>query len=248
VRLVSYSLRIAMVSGMALGGIALGNVMSTAGATTTLMTCSLKDSVASLNPPLVSGTAKYFKAAAKEDAVTPGSGTDVCTVDAGIRTDNTATDNAGKDNPFDNQSFGQSPLHVIKQASSSAGVQSCSSQDANFNNQLYPHTYPVNGKETLQYNEVNPTTLAHLSTQFYFRLKAPDPVNSPTLVNLHGIVIKGVGIGGDADTSFNYSPQSGDTKSQNLLDCVAATGTTASNAALFKLHITPASSLTVTLP
>jgi hypothetical protein len=211
----------------------------------------LQDQVASLNPPLVSGAAKYFKAVGKIDATNPGSGTNSCLVDGGIRTDQPATDGMSgtnvKDNPFDNQANGNASLTVAKVVTSAAGVESCSSQDTNWTTvNVYPKAYTPNGKEVIKYNELD-AKLHPLQTQVFLRFGATDPAN-PTLVTLTGLAIKGVGIGGDLNQSFTFGPEPGDTKSIDFLDCVAATGNTVGDTQLKKLHIAPTGNMSLTLP
>jgi hypothetical protein len=227
-------------------------------ATQTLVNCGTSTRIfASLNPTLGSGDARYVKTSVKrndgavnhlsltgaEDFGPSTSDATSCSVDAGIRTTNTATNSAsGKDNPFDNQTNGQSTLSmgaltsIGKISGTSAGSASCNRSDVTLNGD-YPVAYPLQGKIIYKYTQFD-ALAKQIQNQFYVRLGADAADPDITHITLDGIVIKGPGVGGDVSATFAFGASYAPTKNLNLLDCTATTA--AQNASLASLIISPA--------
>jgi hypothetical protein len=225
----------------------------------TLMSCTGTVVAASLNPALGSGDAKYAKAGLKrlgaveaasgkynlsltgaEDLGAPPADNTVCTVDAGIRTNNPSSDST-KPNPFDDQTVGQSLLtmagggFVAKIAGKAAGSASCNRTDTNLNT-AYPQAYPLQGKMIYKYNQAD-AAAKQMQNQFYVRLGA-DPLDPDiTHITLDGIVIKGPAAGGQVDATFAFGAAFSPKKNLNLLDCTAGVGAAVGNASLGLLII-----------
>jgi hypothetical protein len=226
----------------------------------TIMSCSGTIVVASLNPALGSGDAKYTKAGLKrlgpteaasgkynlsltgqEDLGAPPSDTTSCAVDSGITTDVPATDST-KPNPFDNQTNGASTLDMTspsiytpKIAGKAAGSASCNRDDTTLVT-AYPQGYPLQGKMIYKYAQLNEKG-KQIQNQFYIRL-GTDPLDADiTHITLEGIVIKGPGASGQVDGTFAFGAAYSPKKNLNLLDCTATTGNALGNASLGLLII-----------
>jgi len=223
------------VAGAFVGGAALAFVPQSAGAAQTLMACAGTTGLANANPVLGSGNAKYTKVA------TVGT-TGTCLVDAGIRTNNTGTDST-KPNPYDDQTNGQSVLTVQKQATVTDGSASCNRIDPGLLT-TYPQSYPLQGKSVWKFNELD-ALAKNLQTQMFLRLGV-DPLDAdPTHITGKGIVIKGVGVGGDVSVKLAFG-LTASPKNLNPLDCVA--NPAVGNAALAQLNITEVTGWTISLP
>ena len=224
------------IAGSLLAGIA----AAPAGAVVnTVLTCSGMTQTAKLNPALGSGDAKYTKASAK--GINGG-----CIVDAGIRTNNPSSDST-KLNPFDDQTNGQAGLSVLSNKASLAGSASCNTADPGVDND-YPQAYPLNGKQTIKFNELN-ALFKNIQLQAYVYITS-DEFN-PTLITALGVVTKGPGVGGNLTEPFTFGPAVGDVKSVHFLDCLDATagpgGTEDGYANIVAVDVTQASDLTVTV-
>jgi hypothetical protein len=227
------------------------------GAAQNLLTCTGTSIFASLNPTLGSSDAKYVKVATKrtttanhvsltgaEDFGPAVPDATSCAVDAGIRTNNTATNSAsGKDNPFDNQTNGQATMSMTigplvasaKIVGTAAGSASCNRDDVSLNTD-YPVAYPLQGKLIFKYGQQD-AAAKQIQNQLYVRL-GTDPADTDiTHITVRGIAIKGPGVGGDVTSTFGFGAAYS-TKNLNLLDCTATTA--AGNASLAALIITPA--------
>lgn len=205
--------------------------VGTAVADQVILSCSASAQTATLNPPIGSAGAKYYKSASK----TGGGAT--CLVDSGIRTDVAATNSAsGKDNPFDNQTNGQGTLTVLSSVSSTAGTITCNTVDPS-HNLTYPTIYPGQGKLTTKFVE---TDLAgrNLQLQAYIRfgIDAADPDQYDVVVQ--GLVTKGVGVGGSVHAVISIFPDLASPKNLNLPDCVA--NPAVGNASIAVMNVTPA--------
>jgi len=245
-------------------------------ADTTLVTCNNTRIVALLNPTLGSSDAKYVKASVKrndaansakyhlsltgaEDLGPSAQDATTCTVDAGIKTNNPATNSAGgKDNPFDNQTNGQnltmtgSTPFLPGISGTSAGSNTCNRSDTTLDRD-YPAAYPLQGKLIFKYNQAD-AAAKQIQHQLYTRLGADDTDPDVTHITVRGIVIKGPGVGGDVHATFAFGAAFS-SKNVNLGDCIATTA--AGNASLAALLITPADGsdvgttvdpLTITIP
>jgi hypothetical protein len=238
---------------IAAGGMALA---APAASAQDLLSCSTTRIVALLNPTLGSGDAKYVKASIKrrdsanaakyhlsltgaEDFGPSTVDATSCTVDAGIRTNNPATDST-KANPFDDQTNGQATLNMTsgvfaasaKLSGTAAGVASCNRDDLTLDTE-YPTGYPLQGKLLYKYGQADAAS-KQIQNQFYVRLGADDLDPDITHITVDGIVIKGPGIGGDVSAVFAFGAAYS-TKNVNLTDCTA--GTAAGNASLAALLI-----------
>jgi len=229
-----------------------------AGAAQTLVNCGTGTRVfATLNPTLGSDDAKYVKTATKrndgavnhlsltgaEDFGPSTSDATSCAVDAGIRTNNPATNSvSGKENPFDNQSNGVATLtmgaigSLGKISGTASGSASCNRDDVTLNTD-YPVAYPLQGKLIFKYLELD-ALAKQIQNQFYIRL-GTDPLDTDiTHITVEGIAIKGPGVGGDVTATFGFGAAYAPTKNLNLLDCTAVSA--AGNASLASLIISPA--------
>ena len=216
--------------GAALAGVMLVPV-GPAAADQVLLACNAGSQTAVINPPLGSGSSRYYKSVAK----TPGGAT--CLVDSGISTNNAATNSvSGKDNPYDNQTNGHASLTVLQSVSTTSGSFTCNTTDP-ANQVLYPWTYPGQGKLVTKFVELDAAGKP-LQLQAYIRLGKDfsDPDQYDLVVS--GIVIKGVGVGGSVHAVVTLAPDLASTKNLNLIDCVTVPA--AGNASLAAMNITPA--------
>lgn len=243
--------RLAVAGGVVAGGLAVAAPAANATPLAqTLVNCGTGGVVvSSLNPTLGSGDAKYVKTAIKrsdgtvhasltgaEDLGPAPADATSCAVDAGIRTNNTATDVGTKLNPYDNQTNGQATLTMAgalaKQSGAIAGSASCNRADPSLVD-TYPRAYPLNGKIVWKFDQLDAAS-HQIQIQQYVRL-GTDPLDTdPTHITVSGIVIKGPGVGGQVDATLAFGA-SFSTKNVNLLDCVA--NPAAKNASLAQLII-----------
>jgi hypothetical protein len=259
------SIRTKLLAGagsLALAASGLAVAAPAASADQTLVTCTGTRIVALLNPALGSGDAKYTKTAIKRnDAAnsekyhlsltgaedfgpSPVDATS-CAVDSGIATNNAATNSAsGKDNPFDDQTNGQTTLNFsagpyaakAKIAGNAAGVASCNRDDLTLDTD-YPTVYPLQGKLIYKFGQAD-VKGKQLQHQFYVRLGTDDADPDITHITVSGIVIKGPGVGGDVSGTFGFGAAYSEKKNLNLLDCTE--NPAAGNASLGILLINPA--------
>jgi len=206
-------------------GAGIGVVSTTSGADTTLVSCTGITSLAKLNPTIKSGDAKYIKAASSG---TTGS----CTVDAGIRNNQTTQD---PKYVLDDQAGGHSTLSVQKGTGTLSGSVSCNSTDPSLITD-YPASYPLQGKLIYKFNELD-AALKQIQMQAYVRGGRDNADPNPTNFTIKGIVIKGPGVGGDLTTTLSFFPNLADTHNVNFLDCVANPATR--NGSLASLFILP---------
>jgi hypothetical protein len=244
-----------------------------------IVSCTNTWLFASLNPTLGSSDAKYTKAAVKrndgtvnhlsltgqEDLGNSTSDATSCAVDTGIRTNDPGTNSAsGKENPYDNQTNGQSPLTttsgpsaaLAKISGTTAGTATCNRADPGINGD-YPQAYPLNGKLIYKYGQ-NDALAKQIQNQFYVRLGSDPADTDITHITVTGIVIKGPGVGGTVGGTLAFGASYAPTKNLNLLDCTAdGTPPAAGNASLASLIIQAADGtdagatvdpLTVTIP
>ncbi len=176
---------------------------------TQIMTCTGSNTIASLNPTVKDGTqALYAKVTMKKSDGTktffsvpiPVDAT-TCTVDAGIATTQGAQDVKYL---YDNQTSGQTTLTLASAAGALIGSNACDAAAiGSFAD--YPYGYPINGKITYKYNQVD-AALKQLSTQIYQRSYAdPDEAN-PAIQYSVGIVIKGVAVGSHMTNTTTFLP------------------------------------------
>jgi len=250
---------------LAAGGMAAFAVPAANAASTNLLSCTGTSIVALLNPTLGSADAKYTKVAVKRDDATnrakyhssltggedlgesPLDVTD-CVVDAGIRTNNTATNSAsGKDNPFDNQTNGATHLttngggFVGSIVGSTAGSATCNRSDPAVNGD-YPQAYSLQGKPIFKFNQAD-AAAKQIQLQAYTRLGSDTADPDVTHITVVGTVIKGPGVGGDVKSTFGFGAAF-TSKNLNLLDCVNdnsdPNNARQGNASLAALIISPA--------
>jgi hypothetical protein len=188
------------------------------------MGCSGITSAATLNPTLKSGDAKYIKAANKGTVGT-------CITDSGIGTNQSTQDVKYL---LDNQTNGNTVLNITKVTGSLAGSVSCNSTDTSLLTD-YPASYPIQGKLIMFFSQLDPNLHA-IQSQVYVRggRDAADP--NVANFTIHGIAIKGPGVGGDVNATLQFFPNLFSTKNLNILDCVANPATR--NASLAALDIT----------
>jgi hypothetical protein len=204
----------------------------------TVVSCTGNVTVASLNPALGSGDAKYTKAALKgsdgtvhssltgaEDLGPAPTDATTCAVDAGISTENAATNAGTKDNPYDNQSNGHSTLTLQKESGTAGGSASCNRDTTNPISIDYPQSYPLNGKIVWKFNELD-AKLHQIQIQQYVRLGSDAADPDVTHITITGIVIKGPGVGGQVDSTAAFGAAFNPKKNLGLLDCVANSTTT----------------------
>jgi len=228
---------------LAAGGMAAFAVPAANAASQSLLTCSGTSIVALLNPTLGSADAKYAKAAVKridsansakyhssltggEDLGPSPVDATTCLVDAGIRTNNTATNSAsGKDNPFDNQTNSQATLSMTTSTpfvpaivGSTAGSATCNRSDPAVNGD-YPQAYPLQGKLIFKYSQAD-ALAKQIQLQAYTRLGSDTADPDVTHITVRGTVIKGPGVGGDVTSTFGFGAAFDTKKNLNLLDCV----------------------------
>jgi len=235
---------IAGVGSLALvaGGMAIAAPAASA-ADQTLVNCGTGTRiVALLNPTLGSSDAKYVKAAVKRnDSVNSGkyhlsltgaedlgpSTVDAtsCSVNAGIRTDNAATNAGTKLNPFDNQTNGQATLSMTSNTpfvpaivGSTAGSATCNRSDPAVNGD-YPQSYPLQGKLIFKFSQAD-AAAKQIQLQAYTRLGSDPADPDVTHITVRGTVIKGPGVGGDVTSTFGFGAAFDTKKNLNLLDCV----------------------------
>jgi hypothetical protein len=235
-----------------------------------IVRCTGTALLATLNPTLGSGDAKYVKAANKRNdgtvnhlSLTGGedlgnSTTDAtsCAIDSGIRTTNAATDAGTKLNPYDNQTpdgsepggfatldMGQVGTGALTGTGKISGVVGGSASCNRTDPGLvtdYPRGYPLNGKLIYKFQQLTATG-AQYQIQAYVRLGTDDADPDITHITVNGTVIKGPGIGGDVTSTLAFGAAYAPTKNINLLDCTAdGTPPAAGNASLASLIITPA--------
>ena len=200
-----------------------------AGADQILLACSASPQKATLNPPLGSGHAKYYKSVSKS------TGGGACLVDAGISTENPATD-ATKPNPFDNQTNGHTSLTALSSSTITSGSFTCNHTDP-ANDLTYPNVYPGHGKLTTKFAETDAKG-KQLQLQAYITLGVDPADPDPYHLVVSGIVAKGVGVGGNVHTVVSLFPDLTSSKNLNLTDCAAATAV--GNASLAVMDSTPA--------
>ena len=114
---------------------------------------------------------------------------------------------------------------------------------------MYPAAYPLNGKQTIKFSDINANTGKALSLQAFVYLTGD--VNNPTAVTAEGVVTKGPGIGGNLTEPFTFGPAVGDTKSVHFVDCIDTMagpgGIEDGYANLVALDISQSSPMTVTV-
>jgi hypothetical protein len=258
---------------LAAGGMAAFAVPAANAADTTLLSCTGTSIVALLNPTLGSADAKYTKVAVKridatnsakyhasltggEDLGPSTQDTTSCSVNSGIRTNNTATNSAsGKDNPFDNQTNGLATLNMTAGTpfvgsivGSTAGSATCNRSDPAVNGD-FPQSYPLQGKLIFKFSQAD-AAAKQIQLQAYTRL-GTDPADSDvTHITVVGTVIKGPGVGGDVHSTFGFGATFSN-KNLNLLDCVNDNTDNQNprqgNASLASLIISPADGSDVNL-
>ena len=201
--------------------------ISPVGADQVLLACTASPQKSTLNPPLHSGDSKYFKSVSKS------TGGAICLVDPGIRTDQSTQD---VKYTLDNQTNGEDTLTVASSSTSNTGSFTCNATDP-ANLITYPASYPGQGKLITKFVEFD--ALGHpLQLQAYVRLThdATDP--EPLHLLVKGIVIKGVGVGGDVHAVVSIFPDLLSPKNLNIADCAASPAS--GNATLAVLDVTPA--------
>jgi hypothetical protein len=208
-----------------------------------LLSCTGISQVATVNPTLGSVSAKYAKIAGKDSLGTStefGTGAPIpadnttCAVGSGIRTNNAGTDST-KPNPYDDQTVGQSSLTTAGATAKTVlvldGSATCQTIAQATVNNSYPQAYPLQGKVTTTFDQLN-SLAKPIVLQEFVRLDrdASDPDSSHYKV--HGIVIKGPGVGADVSATVRLWPTSDVKKNLNPADCtdpdVTATGNHAS--------------------
>ena len=200
-----------------------------------LVQCAGINTIATLNPTIKDGDAKYIKAANKasdgtkqqfltNDPVPANALT--CFVDAGI-----ATDQAGQDPKYllDDQSNGNTLLTMAgggpfgftpKITGVFRGSSSCYAEDPSPASKSYPNVYPLNGKLIWKFDQAD-AKLKQLQIQQYLRIGAIAGTASDLSVS--GIVIKGPGIGGDVSASITFYPTNS-TKNVDPIGCTDGVG------------------------
>jgi hypothetical protein len=201
-------------AAVVLAGAGFAAVTAESAGATDLVTCSGITSDAKLNPQLKSGDAKYIKASSSGV-------TGTCLVNEGIANDQATQDIKYK---LDDQSNNQNVLTMLSNKGSLSGSVSCNRTDTSLLTD-FPASYPIQGKLTQKYNQLDALS-KNLSTQAYVR-GGTDPLDTnPANFTLTGIIIKGVGVGGDLNATLQFFPDLLSTKNLNILDCTAnpATG------------------------
>jgi hypothetical protein len=209
-----------------------------------LVECSGSELIATLNPTIKDGTtvdghvARYIKAATKRSdgtktflSIPIPADTMSCSVDAGIRTNQTSQD---VKYVLDNQSNGHATLTMGatgKVAASLSGSSQCDSSQAGPLNE-YPVGYPLQGKLIFKFAELNEKG-AQIQIQSYVRTYSDDA--DPGVFHVTGTVIKGPGLGGRATTAFTFLPTDS-TKNVNVV--TGCTNGTAGDAAGAELWVT----------
>jgi len=120
--------------------------------------------------------------------------------------------------------------------SSTSGTITCNTADPS-HDLTYPTIYPGQGKLVTKFVETD--ALGHqLQLQAYVRFgkDAADP--DPLDVVVTGVVIKGVGVGGQVHAVLNLFPDLASPKNVNVLDCQA--NPAVGNASISVLNVTPA--------
>jgi len=215
-----------------------------------LLSCTGMSQLVTVNPVLGSNSAKYTKLAGKESTGTStefGTGAPIpadalsCAVGSGIRTDIPGTDST-KPNPYDNQTAGQSPLTTAGVTGKTAivldGSATCQTVAQGTVNKSYPTAYPLQGKVTTTFDQLNSLSKPIVMQQ-YVRLDhdAADPDTSH--FSVHGVVIKGPGVGGDVSATIRLWPTADVKKNLNAGECTDADVTDdALNASIGQVAIT----------
>lgn len=227
-------LRVVAAGGVTLGALALaspaGADLDAGKADNQILSCSGGVTIASLNPAIQSGPAKYIKAVNKSsvagtkfeflsNAPVPGDNL-TCFVDAGI-----STNQAGQDVKYvlDDQTSGNGVLSVNATAapngSQSAVLTGSSSCDSATTGPGYdyPDSYPLQGKVTWKFEQLN-VLLKQIQVQQYIRLGRDALDANPQHITVEGIVIKGPGLGGDSSAVIDFYPTTS-TKNINVINC-----------------------------
>lgn len=201
----------ALASGVVAAGLALG--ASAASADQVVLACSSptpQTQISTLNPPIHSGDARYYKSVSKG-----GSG-GTCLVDPGIY-----TNQLGQDPKYvlDDQTNGFTSLDVLSSTTITTGSATCNFVDP-ANDYLYPTGYPGQGKIITKFVQTLPSG-APIQLQAYIRLGKdladPDPYD----LVASGLVIKGVGVGGNVHAVVSIYPDLTSPKNLNITDCIA---------------------------
>ena len=235
-----------ILAGAMVAGAGLTAAATPAGAETQVLSCTGMSQIVSMNPPTGSSSAKYLKWAVKDSDGTKfdlfGSpipaDSFACFVNAGIRTNLPATNSdSGKENPFDNQTNGNSFLTTVgvlaKTGMSLSGSGSCRTDMPNTS---FPHAYTIQGKATTKFDQTF-STLAQIQMQSYLRLEA-DTADPEDDLKVRGIVTKGPGIGGEVRATIALFPTNS-TKNINVIDCSPdLTPVPAGNAVVAEMKLT----------
>ncbi len=198
-----------------------------------LVSCTGVNQIATVNPALGSRSAKFVKEVTKDsigdktefgtNANVPADST-TCSVNAGIATDNPATDQGtttAKLNPFDNQSNGMTNLTTTgataKTVISLAGSATCQTEAQTAVANSFPRAYPLQGKVAMKFDQTFANG-APIQIQQYVRVGHDISDPNPTHVKLTGIVTKGPGLGGDVSATLRIWPTTS-VKNLNPLEC-----------------------------
>jgi hypothetical protein len=216
-----------------------------------IVRCTGSVILATLNPTLQSGDARYLKTSSKrndgtvnhlsltgqEDFGNSTTDNNSCAIDAGIRTVNTATNSlSGKDNPYDNQTFdgsdpggfatldvGQVGTGALTGTGKTSGVFG-GSASCNRADPALVTDYPRGypiNGKLINKFQQLTATGAQYQLQSYLRLGTDPADTDPTHITVEGTVIKGPGIGGDVSATFAFGAAFAPTKNINLTDCIA---------------------------
>jgi hypothetical protein len=234
-------LRVAVAGGMAAGVFALaapaGADLDGAKPDNQIVVCSGGTQIASLNPTIKSGTAKYVKAAIKGS-----DGTKVeyltalpvpadalsCFVDSGIATDDPSLDGGTGKYNLDNQTAGQTFLDLTpgpgdpytgKESGSFVGSSTCDAASTGVGYD-YPASYPLQGKLIWKFAQ-DDAAAKQIQIQQYVRTGRDSLDPNTQHVTVDGMVIKGPGLGADSHSTFDFWPTTS-TKNIDVLDCAGA--------------------------
>ena len=217
-------------AALAIAGASAVALAPSAGAATNLVTCSGLNSIASLNPTIGSNDARYIKVATKDSdgtklafltlAPIPADSL-TCLVDSGIRTPNNVIDNGTGKYTLDDQTGGNAVLStsgaLAKTSASIFGASTCNSTDTANVQSDYPNGYPLQGKTTWKFDQLDAAS-KQIQVQQYIRTGRDDADPDATHISIKGIVIKGPGLGGDVRATLRLFPTSS-TKNLNVLEC-----------------------------
>ena len=209
-----------------------------------IVQCNGQHIIATLNPTIKDGDAKYVKASSKRSDGTKHefltnnaipADTNICAVDSGIK-----TNQAGQDVKYvlDNQTNGQNLTQVGATAKTSGvftGSSSCYAETPEPPAKSYPNSYPLQGKLIWKFDQLDAAS-KQIQMQQYIRIGAvPSTVSDLTVT---GIVIKGPGLGGTVSAYITFYPTN-NVKNVDPIGCTDGVGLDAIplNTSLTELHL-----------